>query len=195
MRRASGSARPAATTHRDDNALPMKRFIALLRAVNVGRTGTLAMPVLRKLCENCGFKDVTTYINSGNVVFSSTTSETGVRRKLEGALAAEMGKPIGVHLRTPAQLEAILDRNPFRRAAPNRVLVLFLDHAVADDALADLEIPGREEVKSSGREIFIHYPDGMGRSKLRIPFAKTGTGRNLNTVRKLLELSRSARAC
>jgi uncharacterized protein (DUF1697 family) len=170
----------------------MRTFVALLRAVNVGRTGNLPMPVLRALCENCGFESVTTYIKSGNVIFSSRLSETGVRRKLEGALAAEVGKPIGVHLRTPAQLEAIIERNPFRRAAPERVLVLFLDHAVTEKHLADLEIPGREDVRPSGREIFIHYPDGLGRSKLKIPFAKTGTGRNLNTIRKLLELCRRA---
>jgi uncharacterized protein (DUF1697 family) len=168
----------------------MKTFIALLRAVNVGRTGNLAMAVLRELCVNCGFENITTYIKSGNVVFRSNLSEAGVRRKLESVLAAEVGKPIGVHLRTPEQLQAILERNPFRRAAPARVLVLFLDRVMEEEALADLKIPGREEVRPSGQEIFIHYPDGLGRSKLKIPLAKTSTGRNLNTVRKLFELSR-----
>ena len=170
----------------------MSNYVALLRAVNVGGTGKLPMELLRKLCESCGFVNVATYINSGNVIFTTKLSEARIRRKLEDALAAELGKPIGVHLRTPAELEDILDRNPFRRADPARVLVLFLEHAVADDALADLKIPGREEVRPSGREIFVHYPDGLGRSKLKIPFAKAGTGRNLNTVRKLLELCRHA---
>ena len=170
----------------------MSTYVALLRAINVAGTGKLPMERLRELCEGCGFDSVATYIASGNVIFASKLAETRVRRKLEEALAAELGQPVGVHLRTPAQLESILDRNPFRRVEPARVLVLFLEEAVADDALADLKIPGREEVRPSGREVFIHYPDGQGRSKLKVPFAKTGTGRNLNTVRKLLELCRRA---
>ena len=75
-------------------------------------------------------------------------------------------------------------------AAPDRLLVYFLDRAPARSALAGLEIPGHEEVKVSGREVYIHFPDGIGRSKLAIPLLRTATGRNLNTVRKLLELSR-----
>ena len=105
-----------------------------------------------------------------------------------------MGKPVGVFLRTPTELEAIVKRNPFKKAAPNQLLVLFLDRAAPKSALANLEIPGREEVKLSGREVFIHYPDGMGRSKLKIPLADTATGRNLNTVRKLIELGRAGAA-
>jgi uncharacterized protein (DUF1697 family) len=103
-----------------------------------------------------------------------------------------MGKPVGVCVRTPAELDAIIERNPFKQAEPNRLLVMFLDRALQRNGLSDLVIPGREEVRISGREVFVHYPDGMGRSKLKLPFAKDGTGRNLNTVQKLLALSRVA---
>lgn len=164
-------------------------FVGLLRAVNVGGTGKLAMSDLRGLCEDAGFEDVVTYIQSGNVVFRSKLGVAKAQQKLEQALAAKMGKAVGVHLRTPAELAAIVKRNPFPRVEPNRVLVLFLDRAPGKGALADIVIPAREEVELFGREVFVHYPDGMGRSKLKIPFAKTATGRNLNTVRKLLELS------
>jgi uncharacterized protein (DUF1697 family) len=152
------------------------------------------MTELRDLCEGAGFESVRTYIQSGNVVFTSKLGRAKVREKLERALHKSMGKPVGVHLRTPAELEDVLERNPFRRAEPNRLLVLFLEQAVPKDALAGIEIPGREEIRASGREIFIHYPDGMGRSKLKVPLARVGTGRNLNTVRKLLELGRAASA-
>ena len=101
-----------------------------------------------------------------------------------------MGKPVSVYVRTPAELDAVIKHNPFKQAKPNRLLVMFLDRAPRLNVLADLVIPGREEVKLSGREAFVHYPDGMGRSKLKLPFAKDGTGRNLNTVQKLLALSR-----
>ena len=173
---------------------PMAVFVALLRAVNVGGTGKITMDDLRALCESAGFGNVRTYIQSGNVVFTSKHGAAAVQQKLEAALAKKMGKPVGVHIRTPAEIAAIIDRNPFKKAAPNRLLVLFLDRAAPKNALADLTIPGREEVALSGREIFIHYPDGMGRSKLKIPFASTATGRNLNTVTKLLELCRTAAA-
>ena len=174
--------------------LRMAVFVALLRAVNVGGTGKLAMSDLRELCQSAGFENVATYIQSGNLVLTSKLAAARVKQKLEAALRQKMRKPVGVFLRTPAELEAIVKRNPFKKAAPNQLLVLFLDRAAPKSALANLQIPGREEVKLSGREVFIHYPDGMGRSKLKTPFADTATGRNLNTVRKLIELSRAGAA-
>ncbi|MGH9460071.1 MAG: DUF1697 domain-containing protein [Vicinamibacteria bacterium] len=172
----------------------MAVFVAFLRAVNVGGTGKLAMSELRELCEDAGFENVATYIQSGNLVLTSKLAAAKVKQKLEAVLKKKMGKPVGVFLRTPAELEAVVGRNPFKRAAPHQLLVLFLDRAPPKNAIASLEIPGREEVKLSGREVFIHYPDGMGRSKLKTPFAETATGRNLNTVRKLVELSRAGAA-
>ena len=150
------------------------------------------MSELRELCEQAGFENVVTYIQSGNVVFRSKVAAPEAKRALEAALSKKMGKHVDVLLRTPAELDAILRRNPFKNVAPNRLLVLFLDRAIPKNGLVNLEIPGREEVKASGREVFIHYPDGMGRSKLKIPLTGSATGRNLNTVRKLLELSVAA---
>jgi len=170
----------------------MAIYVALLRAVNVGGTGKLAMKDLCTLCGDAGFTGARTYIQSGNVVFGSRLAEPGVKAKLEKVLAQKMGKPVGVLVRSGPELESILKRNPFKTLPGNRVLVLFLNDAPARDALAGLKIPGREEVKLDGREVFVHYPDGMGQSKLRIPFAATGTGRNVNTVEKLAALARDA---
>ena len=170
----------------------MPVYVALLRAINVGGTGKLAMSDLHALCEAAGFEHVATYIQSGNVVFTSRSGMAEVQRRLETALAAKVGKPVGVHLRTPAELASVLERNPFPDVPGSQVLVLFLDHAPAPGALDDLVIPGRETVRLSGQEVFVHFPDGMGRSKLKIPYAKTATGRNVNTVAKLLELGSRA---
>lgn len=170
----------------------MAVFIAFLRAVNVGGTSRLPMNELRELCRDCGFAAVTTYIQSGNAVFSSRLDRSNVTLKLESALRARMAKPVAVYIRTPDELDAVIERNPFKRAQPNRLLVMFLDRAPQGNVLADLIIPGREEVSLSGREAFVHYPDGMARSKLKLPFAKDATGRNLNTVQKLLALGRVA---
>jgi uncharacterized protein (DUF1697 family) len=167
----------------------MAAFVALLRAVNVGGTGKLAMADLVKLCEKAGFTDVKTYIQSGNVVFATRASEARVKAVLEKALAATMGKPVGVLLRSGAELERVLRDNPFKKAPPNRVIVLFLDKAPAADALAGVHAPGGEELLLCGREVYIHYPEGQGVSKLKVPLAKIGTGRNLNTVAKLAEMA------
>jgi uncharacterized protein (DUF1697 family) len=169
----------------------MSAYAALLRAVNVGGTGKLAMSDLKVLCEKCGFGDVKTYIQSGNVVFTSKLGEPKARAALERELEAKMGKPVGVHLRTPAELATIVEKNPFATVPPNRLLVLFLDRPPPKDALQGIVAPDGEELALGDQEIFIHYPNGMGRSKLKIPFAKTGTGRNLNTVKKLLDLARA----
>jgi uncharacterized protein (DUF1697 family) len=165
----------------------MMIFAALLRAVNVGGTGKLAMSELRQLCEKAGFKNAKTYIQSGNVVLRSSLPEKEIKATLETLLQAKLGKPVRVLVRTAPELAGILARNPFKQALPSQVLVLFLDKTPDRNALREVLIPGREKLAAKGREIFIHFPDGMGRSKLKVPFSEIGTGRNLNTVAKILE--------
>lgn len=169
----------------------MQVFVALLRAVNVGGTGKLSMKELRSLCEGAGLEDVKTYIQSGNVVFRTGLSAPRVETKLEKTLTARMGRRVGVLVRTGAELDRIVECNPFVEAAPNRVIVFFLDETPPPDALEGWRIPGRERMALGGREVFIHFPDGQGRSKLRIPFADTATGRNLRTVTRLADMARA----
>jgi len=169
----------------------MTVYVALLRAVNVGGTGKVPMDDLRALCERIGFEDVRTYIQSGNVVFRSGRDAASTQALLAGSLAATLKTPVGVVLRTPSELRRTLAGNPFPKAPANRVIVFFLDARPGKRALDGLRIPGNEEVRAVGREIFVHYPDGQGRSRLRLPQAKTGTGRNLNTVRALAEMAGS----
>ena len=163
--------------------------IALLRALNVGGTGKLPMAELRTLCEKAGLKDVRTYIQSGNVVAASALKPELVKAKLEKALAVRLGKLHRVLVRSPAELEQTVARNPFPDAAPNQLLVVFLDDAPPKAALKEVKIPANERLALHGRELFIHFPDGMGQSKLKIPFAEVGTGRNLNTVRALVAMA------
>lgn len=169
----------------------MTTWIALLRAVNVGGTGKLPMADLRALCEEAGFADVRTYIASGNVVLRGAGSEKQVKAKLEAALAAYAGKPVGVMVRSGAELVEVLAANPFADAAPNRVIVLFLDDAPAADAARTAKHQNGERIALGKREIYVDYSDcgGMGQSKLQLPAAKSGTGRNLNTVAKLAEMA------
>ena len=167
-------------------------YAALLRAVNVGGTGRLPMTELARLCEREGLCDVKTYIQSGNVVFTSAKKEAAVKAALEKALERHMGKPVAVMVRTVDELEAVVAANPFPEAPPNRLLVTFFDEPLSKTALAGVEAPGGERLKINGRELFIHYPDGMGTSKLKVPLLKKqGTGRNLNTVVKLAAMTRA----
>ena len=172
----------------------MPVFVVLLRAVNVGGTGILKMDRLRRVCADQGFENVATYIQSGNVVFRSRLGEAAIKAKLERTLAQVVGKPVGVIVRAASDLAAALKRNPFLDVPPQRVLMFFLDEAPPAKALDGVVIPGREEVELRGRELFIHFPDGQGQSRLKIPFAKTGTGRNLNTVQKLVTMAEALAA-
>jgi uncharacterized protein (DUF1697 family) len=171
----------------------MATFIALLRSVNVGGTGKLPMADLKALCVKAGFTNVRTYIASGNVVLDAKVPAARVKAALEAALHKRVGKPIQVLIRTADELEAVVAANPYPEAAPNQLIVLFLDHEPRESSIADWPIPGRERMTLRGRELFLHFPDGQGTSKLRVPFADVGTGRNLNTVRAVLALARDAR--
>lgn len=165
-------------------------YAALLRGINVGGV-QLVMTDLARLCAGEGFEGVKTYIASGNVVFTSPKKEAAVRAALERALAAHMGKPIPVLVRSAAELEATMAANPFPGVAGNRLLVFFLPDAAPSDVLAGVASPDGEELAVRGRELFVHYPNGMGRSKLKVPLWNIGTSRNLNTVAKLAAMTRA----
>lgn len=167
----------------------MTDFIALLRAVNVGGTGKLPMSDLKDLCQKAGFGSVRTYIASGNVVFASDATEHEVKALLEDRLLSYAGKPVGVLVRTAEQLAAVLAGNPFPKASPSRTVAIFLDRPTHPEALAGIRGQDGEEVSVGVREIYVHYGDKMGRSKLRIPQAADGTARNMNTVAALVAMA------
>jgi uncharacterized protein (DUF1697 family) len=167
----------------------MAKYVALLRAINVGGTGKLPMTDLKALCEEAGFTHVQTYIASGNVVFESKDAEAKVKAALEKRLHAYAGAPIGVVVRTAAEMVAALKANPFPKAAPSQAVVIFLDKPPPRDALDHAAGVNDETMRLGKREIFVHFPSGQGRSKLRIPAAKAGTARNMNTVAKLAEMA------
>ncbi|MFL5294757.1 MAG: DUF1697 domain-containing protein [Phenylobacterium sp.] len=167
----------------------MTAFVALLRAVNVGGTGKLPMSELKAMCEEAGFAKVRTYIASGNVVFASRLPEAKVKAELERRLAAYAGKPVGVMVRTAGEVAAVRDANPFSDRPANATVAIFLDGPPPNDAAQQAVGRKDEEIALGAREIYVFYGPGMGQSKLRIPAAKTGTARNLNTVAKLAEMA------
>ena len=164
----------------------MSAWAALLRAVNVGGNNKLPMAELKALCEGLGFDRVQTYIASGNVVFASEHSEADLRRALEAAILERYAKPLGVLLRSAAELAEVVAGNPWPSRPGNRVVAIFIDGPLSLDGIIGQR---GEMVKLGPRAIYVDYHDGMADTRLRIPAAKLGTARNLNTVTKLAAMT------
>ena len=111
-----------------------------------------------------------------------------MKSNLEKRLLDHVGKPVGVPVRTVSEMRDVLRGNPFPKAAPERTYAIFLDERPPSDALTTAAGARDEDMRLGAREIYVHYPGGMGRSKLKIPAAKSGTARNMNTVAKLVDL-------
>lgn len=181
----------------------MHVYVSFLRGVNVGGHNKLKMDALRDLYRKLGFHDPRTYVQSGNVVFGAKEKNLKAR-VLEDAIEKTFGFRPGVVLRTAAELRRTVNANPFAKhdgINPGLLLVSFLADAPDKQALAALSaVPiGPEELHSADREIFIYFPDGMGRSKF--PWASmnkilktTATGRNLRTVTTLLKMAEEMEA-
>jgi uncharacterized protein (DUF1697 family) len=179
------------------------RYAALLRAVNVAGYQKVSMAALRTCCEGAGFTDVRTLLQSGNVVFESPAKKSeALESLLEKAVTRQFGFTTEFFVRTGKDLARILAENPFPKMAkedPGHLLVLFLKDAVRAATVADLQkaIRDREQVRGEGREVYIAYPDGVGRSRLTMPMIEKklgtrGTGRNWNTVGKLAAMTEGA---
>jgi uncharacterized protein (DUF1697 family) len=166
------------------------RYIALVRAVNVGGAGKLPMSELAALCGRCGFSRISTVLASGNVLFDAAVSADACAAALQAGLHAHMGGPASVQIRTSAALARILEANPFKDRPPNRVLVTFLGEPPAK-ILEGVAGRGDEEIISNDREIYVYYPSGQGASRLKLPSAQAGTARNINTIAKLEHLARN----
>jgi uncharacterized protein (DUF1697 family) len=147
------------------------------------------MSELKAMCCGAGFARIETYIASGNVVFESKAAPSRIKTELERRLLAYAGKPVGVLVRSAAEMRTVLAANPFPETEPKYTYAIFLNERPPADALTRVTGQQDEQIRLGAREIFVHYGSGMGRSKLKIPAAKTGTARNMNTVAKLVELT------
>ncbi|HEX5306416.1 MAG TPA: DUF1697 domain-containing protein [Dyella sp.] len=165
------------------------RYVALLRAVNVGGTGKLPMAELKAMCEEIGLARVRTWIASGNVLFESAWDEATVKATLEQRLHRYAGKPVGVLVRTPEAMAQVLADNPFATEPGNRVVAIFLDTVPSATALDHVSGQKDERIALGRREIYVHYGDGMADSRLTIKAAAQGTARNMNTVAKLAAMA------
>jgi uncharacterized protein (DUF1697 family) len=170
----------------------MTTYVALLRSVNLAGNRRIKMDELRQAFRALGYTDVTTYIQSGNVVFTSDAAVGAAG--LEQAIAAQFGMNVTVVLRTSGQLESVAQRNPYRDADTSKVHVGFMPRPPSAAARTlDLQRFSPDDAVVDGGELYLHLPNGMGRSKLpnylgrqlEVPI----TIRNWKTVTKLIELA------
>jgi uncharacterized protein (DUF1697 family) len=181
----------------------MRTWIALLRGINVGGHNKIPMAELRKACGEIGFADVATYIQSGNVVFRAQGSAKQVAEKLRAVIAERFGCDVPVVLRTVGELERVAGANPFldQGADVSRLHVGFLLDEPAQSRVSGMpaQPPGPEEFRVVGADVYLHYPEGMGTSKLTTAYfdralGTTMTARNWRTVNKLVEMGRDLEA-
>lgn len=175
------------------------RHVALLRGINVGGRNRLPMNELARIFEQAGCRDVQTYIQSGNVVFSIAPSKAkSVARRIERAIEDEFDIRTPVITRSAAELVSVIDQLPFAGAGddPKHLHVAFLSAAAAGRSRAalDQKRAANELVHIGGRELYLHLPAGVARTKLTNVFIDrslgvTSTLRNWRTVTKLAALA------
>lgn len=175
----------------------MTAYVALLRGVNVGGNRKLLMATLRTIASDCGFGDVATYIQSGNVVFTSRLGATKVAATLHDAILTESGIDTRVVMRTATDLTKVMKKNPFlERGADAKLLhvtFLYEESTPTLDAV-DAEAYAPDEIEVAGAHAYLHTPNGLGQSKLATEsvlrkLGIQGTTRNWRTVSTLTEMA------
>ena len=185
--------------------LDMTVMISMLRGINVGGHNVIKMDALRALYESLRMQDPQTYVQSGNVVFRTSERDTAkLAKKIQNGIEKRFGCKPEIILRTSTELEESISKNPFakrRDIDPGKLLVLFLAGEPSvqgrEKVLAIKADP--EELRMRGREAYIYFPNGMGKTKLPWSLIEKalgipGTGRNWNSVTKLMEMARKLEA-
>jgi uncharacterized protein (DUF1697 family) len=175
-------------------------YIALLRAVNVAGHGRIAMADLRAVVSAAGYGDVATYLQSGNVAFTATADDAeAVAADLRRRLAGELGVDTAVMVRTAGEIADIAAHHPFLEGQSDhsKLHVVFLAAEPDADRAARLTVPpgAPEELQPAGRQLYLHYPAGAGRSKVTAAYLEKRLGvgltaRNWRTVTALADLAR-----
>ena len=172
-----------------------RTLVALLRGVNVGGRNNVPMARLRSVLEEVGLEEVTTYIQSGNVLFRSQAAAKSLPAQIEDAIADAFGVRPAVLLRTPAELQRVVDANPFLDTSKLHVVFLERKPGAKHTARLDPDRSPGDAFELVGRELYLHLGNGAGRTKLTGDYLERtlgvrGTQRNWNTVVKLLALTR-----
>lgn len=174
----------------------MGTYIAILRGINVGGQKKIKMEELKALYEALGFKNITTYIQSGNMIFESPeTNLQKIKDKIEHKMKSSLGFDVVVFIKTKKDFEKLLSKNPFIKQDVNSLYVTFLSDIPYEIPVDEIKKAkdSAEEFFISGKEVFLFCPNGYGRTKLSNNFFEkklklSATTRNWKTINKLLEL-------
>lgn len=182
----------------------MRVAISMLRGVNVGGHNKIKMDALRSLYESLGLRDPQTHVQSGNVIFRTEERELALlAQRIESAIEGRFDFRPAVILRTASELRDVIAKNPFakrRGLDPSKLLVTFLASdpgpEVRDKILSIKAAP--EELRIDGRELYVYFPSGIGRSNLPPVLDRTlkipATSRNWTSITKMLEIAQSLEA-
>lgn len=174
--------------------------ISMLRGVNLGPHHRIKMDALRDMYESAGLRNPQTFVQSGNVIFKTRESDlVRLSKRIEKAIEQTFGFHADCIIRTTAELRDVVDNNPFEKRSgiePARLLITFLaadPGQAARDGLHKIKAEP-EELYARGRELYIYYANGLARPKLSWPVLEkivktSGTGRNWNSVTKMLEMA------
>ena len=177
----------------------MKKFVALLRGINVSGQKQIKMPELKSLFENIGFQNVATYIQSGKVIFSAKEKfNKKLEDKISSAIKSKLGFDVPVIVVTPEEIEYVIQNNPFfkKKKESERLYVTFLSENPLAENIKKLHAVdySPEEYIIDGRYIYLFAPNGYGKAKLNNNLFEnklkvSGTTRNIKTIKALLELT------
>jgi uncharacterized protein (DUF1697 family) len=190
---------------RDILGRDMAVIISMLRGVNVGGHNKIKMDALRALYESLKLRDAQTYVQSGNVIFRTDGRDfTRVAKRIEDGIERKFRFRPDVILRTAAEMRGVVAKNPFakrRGIAPGKLLASFLASDPGEEGREKVRQMkcDPEELRIEGREVYIYFPNGMGRSKLQWSgldkmLKMPATGRNWNSVTKMLEMAEKMEA-
>jgi uncharacterized protein (DUF1697 family) len=178
----------------------MPVLISMLRAVNVGGHRKIKMDALRELCASLKFENPQTYLQSGNVIFKTSERDLdAVAKRLHSAIEKKFQCKTDIMLRTTEDFRTVIKKNPFAKRAdvePGKLVVFFLAGDPGNEArkaVLDQNF-SPEELHATGRELYIYFPNGQGKSRLPFPriyklLQTPGTGRNWNSVTNMLEMA------
>ena len=173
----------------------------MLRGINVGGQKRIKMEELIILYESLGFKNVMSYLQSGNVIFNAAENIKGLPNVIEGKIKQVFSFPVAVLLRLPTELQQIINNNPFleeKGLDTDKLFITFLSDAPTESALSQIkEMPDElDRFVANRKEIYLYCPNGYGRTKFSNDFFErklgvTATTRNWKTVNTLFEIAKN----
>ena len=166
----------------------MAAYVALIRAVNVSGTGKLPKEDLKAIGEACGFNDCRTFINSGNLLFTTDLGEAEAKARMEKRVEDHLGKAAPVYVRSAVEMAEAVARDPFTDDKPSRRFAHFIDQEPVQAMLDEARDLAGERLALGPRLIYVSYGEGISKTKLKLPAVKQGTARNMNSVARIAKL-------